>query len=281
VIPPRHRTRNPADVFLEIARALRGGIAGALPFASFEEYLKKEAQSLFAAQTGSVFGGGLEEAWNRLLERSGWWSPAYSAPEELWDQMNRKGGWWDSGYSYGRGERAFATPSRRFEFYSQAFAASAGHVNPGARDDRLFLPHQPAAAKPSSAFPLLLMPFEVLPLAGGSGAHLPYLQQIAGPHLSAAWESWLEIHPETARKLGIADGDLVWVESRRSRAQVRARLYAGAHPDAVHLPLGYGHIEGCEWGRRGVNPLRLLGEEYEAVAALPRVWSTPVRVYRS
>jgi len=124
------------------------------------------------------------------------------------------------------------------------------------------------------------LPFEVLPLSRGEGAHLPYLQQTAGAHLFEQWESWLEINPETAHSLRISDRDMVWVESRVGRAQVRARVYGGVRPGVVHLPLGYGHTAGGEWGRRGVNPLALIEDRREPLAGLPQVTSTYVRVYR-
>jgi anaerobic selenocysteine-containing dehydrogenase len=288
VVPPRHGTRQAAAVMIEIARSLRGEVAAALPFATFEAYLKDQVQALFTAQTGAVFSTGMEETWNRMLERSGWWAPTFSNAGELWDQMLEKGGWWDPATAYGERDRLFETPSRRYEFYSQKlgdwarrhpqFAPTAGLA---AGDDRVALPHQPPLERAGPERPLLLMPVEVLPLAGGAGAHLPYLQQIAGVHLSEHWRSWLEIHPETAHKLGIADGDLVWIESPRGRALVRARHYAGAHPETVHLPLGYGHGQGSEWSRRGVNPLALVEERCETVAGLPCAWDTRVRVYRS
>jgi anaerobic selenocysteine-containing dehydrogenase len=259
-----------------------------VPFTSFEEYLRRQVDNLFAAQTGSVFTTSMEETWNRLLERSGWWAPTYSTPEEMWEQMQRQGGWWEPGYSYGEWKRVLRTPSGRFEFHSQAlahwaagrpeFAKSVG-LEPG--DDHLFLPHQPKLAGAPAGLPLLLLPIEVLPLAGGEGARLPYLQQIAGEHVFASWDSWLEIHPETAHPLHIADGDMVWVESRRGRAQVRARLYAGVRPGVVHLPLGYGHIAGSPWECRGVNPFSLIEERYEPVAGLPQTTQTYVKVYRS
>ncbi len=287
-VAARHRTRQTADILLEIGRFLGGPVAAALPFSNFEAYLRRCVDDLFAARTGLVFSTGLDETWNRLLERSGWWAPTYSTAEELWEQMKEKGGWWEPTYYYGEWDRAVQTPSHRFEFYAQALerwshshlelAGSAG-LEPG--DDHLFLPHQPKVTEAPAAYPLALLPIEVLPLAGGEGGHLPYLQQIAGPHLFASWDSWLEIHPETAHKLGISDGDRVWVESRCGRAQVRARLYAGARPGVVHLPLGYGHTAGSPWGRRGVNPLALLEERYDPVAGLAQINTTYVKVYRS
>lgn len=287
-VAPRHQARHPADVILEVARSLGKPVAESLPFSNFEEYLRSQVTRLFSAQSGSVFSTSLEEAWTRLLERSGWWAPTYSTAEELWEQMQQQGGWWDPAYHYGEWDQAFHTSSRRFEFYSQALAqwaanhpkfADGARLEPG--DDRLFLPHQPPVAKSPPEYPYLLLPIETLPLAGGHGAHLPYLQQIAGPHLFAAWQSWLEIHPETAHKLSIKDGDTVWLESRRGRVQVRARFYVGVRPDVVHLPLGYGHTTGSVWGRRGVNPLSLLEEHYDPVAGLPQVTKTYVKLYRT
>ncbi len=285
-VAARHHARHPADVVLALARALGGPVAAALPFASFEQYLRHHSDLLFAAQTGAVFAPSLEESWNRLLERSGWWSPSYSKADELWEQIKERGGWWEPTYYYG--EHSWRTPSGRFEFYSQhlkQWAVShpefARAVGLAPDDDRLFLPHQPAVAEPPAGFPLLLLPVEVLPLSGGQGAHLPYLQQIAGAHLFAHWDSWLEMHPHTAQKYGVGDGDLVWVESRRGRAQVRVRLYAGERPDVVHLPLGYGQREGSDWARRGVNPLALIEENYEPVAGLAQTRGTYVKIYRS
>ncbi len=270
VIAARHRTRNPADIFLGLARTIGGPVAAALPFSGFEDYLKSEVNALFAAQAGSVFSGGIEEKWSQLLERSGWWAPTFSKPEELWEQMKQRGGWWDGEYAYGEWERVLGGASRRFEFCSERLAAP---VRAGVA--RL-TPLEPA---PSDR-PMQLLVFETLPLARGEGAHLPYLQQIAGPHLDTAWETWVEIHPATAKKYGIGDGDAVWIESSRGRARAQARIYEGARPGALHMPLGYGHGAGPAWGRAGSNALALLEPEYEGIAGLPRA-AAFVKVYRA
>ncbi len=93
----------------------------------------------------------------------------------------------------------------------------------------------------------------------GRGANRPWLQEIPDPITKIAWNSWVEIHPETAARLGVAEGDLVAVESAAGRLEAPAYLYAGLRQDTVAIPLGQGH-EG--FGRyatgRGVNPARLL-----------------------
>jgi assimilatory nitrate reductase catalytic subunit len=45
-----------------------------------------------------------------------------------------------------------------------------------------------------------------------------------------------ELHPDLARRHGIADGDLVELRSRRGRTVARARLSLGIRPDTVFMP---------------------------------------------
>ncbi len=277
-VKPRKDVRHPGDALLSLARTLGGPVAAALPFASYEEFLRNQVNDLYAAQEGSVFGSTLEDSWNRLMERSGWWAPSYKDADELWEQVKKQGGWWEPAYSYGEWSRVLRTKSGRFEFYSQALAETKQRQ--AKTDDRQCLPHQPPLSEATTNFPLVLMPVEQLPFAGGEGAHLPYLQQIAGEQLFEKWESWLEIHPETARTFGIGDGDLVWIESRRGRVQARARFFEGARPGTVHLPLGYGHKSGGEWACRGANPLEIT-ETGDGVTGLPSVHGTYVKVYRA
>jgi anaerobic selenocysteine-containing dehydrogenase len=43
----------------------------------------------------------------------------------------------------------------------------------------------------------------------------------------------IQIHPETAKKLGIEDGDWAWIETPRGRIKQKARLFPGIHPGVV------------------------------------------------
>ena len=49
-------------------------------------------------------------------------------------------------------------------------------------------------------------------------------------------EARAEVHPDLARRHGIADGDLVELRSRRGRAVFRARLTPGIRPDTIFAP---------------------------------------------
>jgi assimilatory nitrate reductase catalytic subunit len=54
--------------------------------------------------------------------------------------------------------------------------------------------------------------------------------------LVALAEPRAELHPDLARRHGIADGDLVELRSRRGRTVLRARLSAGIRPDTIFAP---------------------------------------------
>jgi anaerobic selenocysteine-containing dehydrogenase len=49
----------------------------------------------------------------------------------------------------------------------------------------------------------------------------------------------VEIHPDTARSLGINDGDWVWLENPHGRCKRKAKYFHGIHPKVVQSPHGW------------------------------------------
>jgi anaerobic selenocysteine-containing dehydrogenase len=49
----------------------------------------------------------------------------------------------------------------------------------------------------------------------------------------------VQIHPETAAKLGIKNGDWVWIETELGRIKQKAELNDGLAPDVVHAEHGW------------------------------------------
>jgi anaerobic selenocysteine-containing dehydrogenase len=61
------------------------------------------------------------------------------------------------------------------------------------------------------------------------GRQIPWLRELAP-------EPVIEIHPETAKRLGIGDGDWVWIETPRvkgQRVKQKAKLTLALHPQVV------------------------------------------------
>jgi anaerobic selenocysteine-containing dehydrogenase len=189
--------------------------------------------------------------------------------DDFWAQLLARGAWWDPEYAFRDWRRTLRTPSGKFQFYA-----------PGIEAQPRFEPTE--AVGQAREFPLILNVFRPLAFTGGRTANMPYLREIAGKHVSAAWESWLEISPVTARGLAIGDGDIVRVESTRGQVIVRARFNPGTPPDVVSIPYGLGHEVGGRWAARaGINPNELVGVTAAPVTGGSVYPITRVRVVRA
>jgi anaerobic selenocysteine-containing dehydrogenase len=108
-------------------------------------------------------------------------------------------------------------------------------------------------------FPFHLQLYPSTAFNTGYGAALPWLQELPDPLTTVVWDSWLELNPQTAAKLGIDQGDLLEVTSPAGSLRLPAVIFPGLHPDVVAIPLGQGHHgDGRYADDRGVNPLALL-----------------------
>jgi len=65
---------------------------------------------------------------------------------------------------------------------------------------------------------------------------LPWLREIRPDPI-------VELHPETAEKHDIRDGDWIWIESPRGRAKLRAKLNTGISPTVIVAEHGWWYPE--------------------------------------
>ncbi len=119
----------------------------------------------------------------------------------------------------------------------------------------------PAPAEADSAYPLRLIPYVTPNLRDGRHANQPWLQESPDPLTTIVWDTWVEMHPSTAAKLGVVEGDIVEVSSRSGTVQAQAYIFPGIHPDAISMPLGNGHTSMGRWANGvGVNTFALLDQ---------------------
>jgi anaerobic selenocysteine-containing dehydrogenase len=284
VIEPLYQTRATGDVLLQMTRSLGGEIEKAFPWKDFREVLLHGIRGVFDAGRGDTFGLPFEQSWTRLLEKGGWWAPSYRTFEEFWQQLQDKGGWWDPIYDSREWNRVLRTPSKRFQLYAQPGEQAPAAVLPTGTEKASFLPHweESKMETDEKAYPLQLHTFRTMALFGSRNANQPWLQSIVGGHLFEEWETWVEINPETAKRLEISDRDWVWVESPRGKIKVRARHYKGAMPEVVSIPLGEGHQSGGRWAAGlGKNPYDLLRNDLDPMTGYPISRSTRVKIYKA
>jgi anaerobic selenocysteine-containing dehydrogenase/Fe-S-cluster-containing dehydrogenase component len=111
--------------------------------------------------------------------------------------------------------------------------------------------------------PYVLQTYPSLAHFDGRGANRPWLQELPDPITQVVWDSWVEVNPQDAAKLGITTGDRVRVRSKHGEVETAAYVYPGIQPGAVAMPLGQGHTAFGRYATGvGVNVARLLGDNW-------------------
>ncbi len=300
VAAPRCNSKNTADVIIEMAKGMGGPVAKAFAWKDSQEALSDAMKKLYEMNTGDIFAPAADEALLRELVRRGWRAPAYKNFAEFWQGMQEKGGWWNPAYTTEEWDRVFETPSRKFEFYSQVLKqqmekrgmTGGGHQQIlkasgiDAKGDLLFLPHWEAKmgvpVDKEKDYPFHLQVVKPLVFAGSLHANDPYLQDLSSIYINEKWHVWVEISPGEAQKLGIKNGDWVWVESSEDKLKCRAKLTLAAMPQVVNIPLGLGHKALGRWAKGiGENAARLLTHDTEPFTGEPLTNKTRVKVYKA
>jgi anaerobic selenocysteine-containing dehydrogenase/Fe-S-cluster-containing dehydrogenase component len=76
--------------------------------------------------------------------------------------------------------------------------------------------------------------------ANARGGNKTWLLEVPHPITQVVWDSWVEIHPLTAVKLGIHHGDLVQVTTPQGSVELAAWLFYGMDRQTIAIPAGLG-----------------------------------------
>ncbi len=130
---------------------------------------------------------------------------------------------------------------------------------------RMFIPEKPARKmEEDENYPLILTTGRVM------AHYLTGVQTRKSPSLAARHiESFLEIHPETAKKYQVQDQSLVSIESRFGKIKVRSRFSEKIRKDTVFVPFHWG-------GEQNVN--QLVSDELDPICKMPGFKVTAVRI---
>ncbi len=135
--------------------------------------------------------------------------------------------------------------------------------------------------KQNTQYPFRLIPSARLGLWDGRHANLPWLQELPDQLAEVVWDSWVEIHPKTAEKLGVITGDVVNVASAAGKVDVKVVVFPGIHKDAIAIPLGQGHTEYGRYAKGvGVNPFSILTAKFDKNSGELATYATDVKLTR-
>jgi thiosulfate reductase/polysulfide reductase chain A len=151
--------------------------------------------------------------------------------EQLYDKPPEAGGKRIGTVIDGKPVRAFMTPTGRVEFVLTALQGKKDAQGKPCPD----LPvYEPREWQPDDDYPLYLVNWK-------ESTHTHTRTQNNRWLLELKPDNPLQINPRTAEKIGVREGDEVWVESRFGRVKARAHLTEGIHPEVVGLQHGFGH----------------------------------------
>jgi anaerobic selenocysteine-containing dehydrogenase len=152
----------------------------------------------------------------------------------------------------------FKTPTGKIELYATRFEQLGYAPLPNYQE-----PPESPISTPEIAkdFPLVLT----------SGGRIPFFFNSEHRQIEklrkAHRDPIAEIHPETAKRFGIAHGDWMWIETRRGRMRQKAKLTTGIDTRVIHAQHGWWFPEepGPEYGvwKSNVNLLTDNGPPYD------------------
>jgi anaerobic selenocysteine-containing dehydrogenase len=173
------------------------------------------------------------------------WDDYTSCLEETlgdkWDALAEEGYWVDTEFSGPDWADAFETDSAKFEFSNNEINMLADYSPLKLEGDEIL-------------YPLTLVPYDTMRLASGYVGSPPFLIKALEDTILQGNDVLVELNPETARQLGLAEGRAVNLTTLKGSARVRIHLSNGIMPGLVALPRGLGHTADNRFlAGRGVN----------------------------
>jgi assimilatory nitrate reductase catalytic subunit len=220
---------------------------------------------------------GVKEDWrivDELAERLGAGDKfRFSSPAEIFDELRRasRGGVCDYfGITWDRIDREkgvfWPCPSEDHPGTPRLYEGSRfGH--PDGKAHLHPVEWRPAKEEVDAEFPVVLTTGRVVAhyLSGTQTRRI-------GGLVDQTPEPYCELHPRLAEKLGIRDGDLVRVESRRGAITVRALVVRTIRPDTVFIPYHWPNDRGANrLTIRAIDPISHIPEYKVCAVRLARV----------
>lgn len=275
IVKPQLDTRHSGDVLLELGKALGGPIAAALPWKNHEEFLKDRVKGLAASGKGSLTDRPGAELWK--LQPGDALQANYKDAGDLWKKLSAGACWYDAPVDP---LHECATASGMLELACQGLQK----MGLASGEDRTYLPHF-AALAPSGdekEFPLWLVSYQTMFITNGYHANPPFMTKGIFDFILKGNELLVEANPQTAKSIGLGDGQRALLKTPQGEFAVILHLSAGARPGVVYIVHGLGHkgydqyIQG-----KGINANNLIEVQVDPVTGLGTVWATRAQLSRA
>jgi anaerobic selenocysteine-containing dehydrogenase len=248
-IKPLYDTKVFGDVVIEIGKRINGPMGEYYKKLDNVENIIKQMAKGFEEKPGSNGVNGFES----FVQKGCWYKKPYTYRQSggefyMWDGDTK---------SYSNQmvpaevkDKLFKTPSGKYEFKSGYLVdehhAHYVHEKLGIPLEMTGFPQYIPAKHPGGGDLHFISP-KLAAQAEGRQANMPHATALMQPTQGGKRAVFLEIHPETALKRGIKDGDRVRIKNDIGSLEVTARHFQGIRPDTVALPMIHGHWAQGRW----------------------------------
>jgi anaerobic selenocysteine-containing dehydrogenase len=280
-VKPVHDTKSFGDTLIEIGKRIKG------PMGEYYRKLGSTENVLKALAKGFEKNPGDNgvDSFEKWVEKGVWYRKPYP-----YRQLEGEFYEWD-GLDYRKPmtpedvkAKLLKTASGRFELKSSYLEKYADFVaeRTGVTQEKVGFP-QWVPPKYSGGGDLHLIATKTSVHGEGRTANIPAAISIYQPTAGGRNQLFLEIHPETAAKRGIRNGDRVKISNELGAIHARAHVYAACRPDTVVLPYGFGHFAQGRWakGRMEGNVNEILPNVSEPISNAALVHTVTVKVEKA
>ncbi|MBU1743442.1 MAG: molybdopterin-dependent oxidoreductase [Proteobacteria bacterium] len=177
-----------------------------------------------------------------------------------WEDFKAKGIYNSEGYPFrALWEKGFPTPSKKFEFYSEALKKALGdHAKKYkttiddvvdaagylAKGEEVFVPHYepPKVWGDPARYPFVFVDYKSRLNREGRSQNTTWFQEFKRVDVGdESWDDVVKINPADGKKLGIKTGDTVKLTSVTGSITVAAKLWEGVRAGTIAKCFGQGH----------------------------------------
>ena len=201
------------------------------------------------------------------------WEDYASCLEETlgdkWDVLLGRGYWVDNEFSGTDWTSAFETNSAKFEFSNGDITALADYSPLKSEGDE-------------TLYPLSLVPYDTMRLTSGYVGSPPFLIKALEDTILKGNAVLVEINPETAKALGLSDGQYANLTTPKDSVKVRVHFSNGIMPGIIAIPRGLGHTAYDKFlAGKGVNYNRLSGPMEDPASGHNAAWGIQAKLSRA
>jgi anaerobic selenocysteine-containing dehydrogenase len=158
--------------------------------------------------------------------------------------------------------RPFAAPSNKFEF--TAMIRYNEEPEAPRRDD------------------LLLISYDSIRLASGPVGDPPFAIKTVSDTVLKGKYIFVEINPETAKKLRLSQGQTAILSTSKGSAKVKVNMFDGIKPGVIAMPSGLGHTAYDKYlAGKGVNVNKLIGPVADPTSGLDVAWGISAKLKKA